>query len=157
MRHRFGMKIRISTGWKSPRHAVGFTLIEVFITAAIIALLAMIAYPSFMQSLRDDNRSDAQAALARVSVNLERYFATNGTYTTDTALLGLQIDDDTAYSDANHYVITIAPGATGIASSYVISATAVAGDVQINDEGCTVLSLDSQGHRVPDPSDSRCW
>ena len=152
------MNIRIPAGWAPTRRAAGFTLIEVTIAIAIVGLLAMIAYPSVMQKLRDGNRSDAQAALARVSVNLERFFATNGTYTTNPTLLGLQTDDGgTAFSDANHYVITVTPGATGIASSYVITATAAAGDMQTNDEGCTVLSLDSLGSRFPDPNGSRCW
>jgi type IV pilus assembly protein PilE len=117
----------------------------------------MIAYPSFVQSLRNSNRSDAQAAIARVSVNLERFFATNGTYTINSAQLGLQMDGGDAVSDANHYVISVAAGATGIASSYVITATAAGDSTQAHDAGCTVLSLDSLGQRIPDPNGSRCW
>ena len=151
------MKLRLSASRTAPRRVAGFTLIETMITTAIVAILAMIAYPSFMQSLRNSNRSDAQAALARVSVNMERFFATNGAYTTDSTLLGLQVDGGTARSDANHYTVTVAAGPTGIASSYIVTATAAAGDMQTHDEGCTVLSLDSQGRRLPDPNDSRCW
>ncbi len=151
------MKLRTSATRNSPRRAAGFTLIEVMVTTAIVALLTMIAYPSFMQSIRNSNRSDAQAALARVSVNLERFFATNGTYTTDMSVLGLQMDGGAAYSDANHYTIAVAAGATGIASSYSITATAATGDIQVHDEGCTALSLDSRGTRSPNPNDSRCW
>ncbi len=124
---------------------------------AIIAVLAAIAYPSFIQSLRNSNRSDAQVALARVTVNLERFFATNGIYTTNCAVLGLQMVGATAYSDANHYVMTVVPGATGIGSSYVLTATARAGDMQTGDTGFTVLSMDSLGRRTPDPNISRCW
>ena len=94
------MKRRTSATRTVPQRVAGFTLIEVMITMAIVALLAMIAYPSFMQSIRNSNRSDAQAALARVSVNLERFFATNGTYTANSALIGLQVDGGTAYSRA---------------------------------------------------------
>ena len=151
------MKLPTSTKRTSPRRAAGFTLIEVMVTAGIIAILTMLAYPSFTQSLRKSNRSDAQAALVRVSVNLERFFATNGTYTTDTSLLGLQIVGGTAYSDSNHYVVTVAPGATGIASSYAVTATAAPGDMQTRDTGCTVLSMDSLGRRVPDPNAAQCW
>ena len=135
----------------------GFTLIETMVTAGIIALLAMMAFPSFVQSLRNSNRSDAQAAIARVSINLERFFATNGTYTTNSALIGLQMDEGNAVSDADHYVITVAAGPTGIASSYVVTATAAADSGQTHDAGCTTLSLDSVGQRIPDPNDSRCW
>ena len=151
------MKLRTSTKRISPPRIAGFTLIEVTIVAVIVALLAMMAYPTVVQRLRNDDRSDAQLALAQVSVNLERFFATNGTYTTNTALLGLQIDEGTAYSNANRYVMTVAPGETGIGLSYVITATAAAGDTWVDDGDCTVLSLDSLGHRVPDPNDSPCW
>jgi type IV pilus assembly protein PilE len=151
------MKLRHSASRTAPRRVAGFTLIETMITTAIVAMLAMIAYPSFMQSIRNSNRSDAQAALARVSVNLERFFATNGTYTTNSALIGLQLNEGVASSDASHYTIGVAAGPTGIASSYVITATAAADSMQTHDEGCTVMSLDSQGRRLPDPNDSRCW
>ena len=151
------MKIRTLPNWTPPRRAAGFTLIEIMIVVAIIAILVAIAYPSFVQSLRNSNRSDALAALTRVSVNLERFFATNGTYTTDCAVLGLQMVGAIAYSDANHYVMDVLPGPTGIGSSYVLTATARAGDMQTGDTGCTVLSMDSLGQRVPDPNVSRCW
>lgn len=135
----------------------GFTLVEAMITATILAMLAMIAYPSFMQSVRKSNRTDAQAALTRASNNLERFFGANGSYTTDAAQLGLTITAGAAYSDNGHYVVTVTAGPTGIGSSYVISATAAAGDIQADDTGCTTLTLDSLGRRTPDPAASRCW
>jgi len=140
------------------RRNSGFTLTELMITVAIVAILSMIAYPSFLQSVRKSNRTDAQTALTRASSNLERFFATNGTYTTDATQLGLMVDGGTAYSDNGHYVMTVAPGATdSIGSSYVVAANATPGDMQADDTGCTELSLDSQGRRTPDPTASRCW
>ncbi len=142
--------------WRGPRNA-GFTLVEVMIAVTILAILSMIAYPSFMQSVRKSKRTDAQTALTRATNNLERFFGTNGTYTTDTAQLGLKIDAGTAYSDNSHYIITVTAGATGIGSSYVVTANAAPGDMQADDTGCTALSLDSLGRRTPDPTASRCW
>ena len=135
----------------------GFTLLEAMITVVVIAILASIAYPSFMQSVRKSKRTDAHSALAKAASNLERFFGTNGTYTTDTSQLRMVIDAGTAYSDSGHYVITVAAGATGIGSSYIINASATPGDMQVDDTGCTALSLDSQGRRTPDPTASRCW
>ncbi len=139
-----------------PRNS-GFTLIEIMVTLLILALLTLIAYPSFMQSVRKSNRTDAHTALTRAASNLERFFGTNGTYTTDTSRLRLAMDAGTAYSDNRHYVITVAAGATGIGSSYVVSATAKPGDMQTGDTGCTGLTVDSLGRRTPDPVSSRCW
>ncbi|MFQ6005669.1 MAG: type IV pilin protein [Woeseia sp.] len=138
------------------RHS-GFTLVEAMITATILAMLAMIAYPSFMQSVRKSNRTDAQTALTRASNNLERFFGANGSYTTNATQLGLTITAGAAYSDNGHYIITVTAGPTGIGSSYVVTANAAAGDIQAKDTGCTTLTLDSLGRRTPDPAASRCW
>ena len=135
----------------------GFTLVEAMIVVVVIAILASIAYPSYMQSVRKSKRTDAHTALTRTSTNLERFFGTNGTYTTDTSQLRLMLDAGTAYSDNGHYIITVAAGATGIGSSYVVNANATPGDMQADDTGCTALSLDSLGRRTPDPTASRCW
>jgi len=139
-----------------PRNS-GFTLVEIVVVVAIIAILTMIAYPSFMQSVRKSKRTDAHTALTRASNNLERFFGTNNSYTTDAAQLGLMTEGGTAYSDNGNYVMTIEAGAYGIGSSYVINANAKAGDMQEDDDGCTALTLDSAGRRTPDPADSRCW
>ena len=140
-----------------PARHCGFNLIELMVTLIIIAILTMVAYPSFMQSVRKGKRSDAHTAMTRAASNLERFFSTNGTYTTDASQLGLTMDGGSAYSDQGHYVIAVAAGGTGIGSSYVVSATAKAGDMQEDDTGCTVFSIDSLGVRVPDPTTSKCW
>ena len=140
-----------------PARHCGFNLIELMVTLIIIAILTMVAYPSFMQSVRKGKRSDAHTAMTRAASNLERFFSTNGTYTTDASQLGLTMDAGSAYSNQGHYVIAVAAGGTGIGSSYVVSATAKAGDMQEDDTGCTVFSIDSLGVRVPDPTTSKCW
>lgn len=130
---------------------------ELLIALTIVAILTTIAFPSFMQSVRKSKRIDAQTALTNATNNLERFFATNGTYTVDSSQLGLKMDAGSAYSENGHYVVVVAAGATGIGSSYVVTATATADGVQAGDTGCTVLSLDSLGRRIPDPTASRCW
>jgi len=132
----------------------GFTLIELLIAMVILAVLVSIGYPSYIQSVRKGNRSDAETALIRTAGNQERFFATNGTYTTVVTDLGFTAD---GLSEHEHYEITVEAGATGIGSSYLITATAVAGHMQSKDIGCTVLSLDSLGAQLPDPVDSQCW
>lgn len=135
----------------------GFSLVELMIAVAIVGILGMVAYPSFMQSVRKSNRVDAHAALTRAANNQERFFSANSSYTTDASQLGLKMDGGSATSDDGHYGITIAAGPSGIGSSYVIKATAKAGDTQAKDTGCQTMSIDSAGRRVPDPSSSKCW
>jgi type IV pilus assembly protein PilE len=139
------------------RRSRGFTLIELMIAVAIIALLSMIALPSYMQNVRKSKRVDAQTVLTRTSNNLERFFSANSSYTTDVSLLGVIVDGGTGYSDDRNYVISVAAGGTGIGSSYVVTATADAGSSQSEDKGCTVLTVSSLGQRTPNPTTSRCW
>ncbi len=150
------MKIALKNHTGAGRNS-GFSLMELLIALTIVAILTTIAFPSFMQSVRKSKRIDAQTALTNATNNLERFFATNGTYTVDSSQLGLKMDAGSAYSENDHYVVVVAAGATGIGSSYVVTATATADGVQAGDTGCTVLSLDSLGRRIPDPTASRCW
>jgi prepilin-type N-terminal cleavage/methylation domain-containing protein len=51
----------------------GFTLIELMIVVAVIGLLAVVAYPSFQQSIIKSDRSDARTALAEILLAQERF------------------------------------------------------------------------------------
>ncbi len=58
----------------------GFTLIELMIAAAIIAIIAAIAYPSYQDSVRKSRRVDAKAALLNAAQVLERCYTEKSTY-----------------------------------------------------------------------------
>lgn len=62
------------------RTARGFTLIEVMITVAIVAILATIAIPSYRDYILRGNLADAPTALATVAAQMERYYQDNRTY-----------------------------------------------------------------------------
>jgi type IV pilus assembly protein PilA len=75
----------------------GFTLVEIMIVVAIIALLAAIAIPNLLRARLVANESAAQATLKTISTALETYAAGegNGNYgadstTTDTYLTSSQ-------------------------------------------------------------------
>lgn len=63
----------------------GFTLIELMIVIAVVAILAAIAFPSFMEQVRAARRSDALAEAGRVQLAMERWRADNPSYVTNTA------------------------------------------------------------------------
>ena len=58
----------------------GFTLIELLIVMVVISLLAMVAIPSYKNSVAKARRADAQTSLANFSGAMERFFTENGTY-----------------------------------------------------------------------------
>ena len=62
------------------RPMAGFTLLELMVTVAIIAIVMAIGYPSYQQYLTDSRRTDAQNALLAFATAMERYRTDNGSY-----------------------------------------------------------------------------
>lgn len=60
----------------------GFTLIEVMITVAIVAILAAVALPSYRDYILRGHLADASNGLATVRAQMERHFQDNRTYAT---------------------------------------------------------------------------
>ncbi len=66
----------------------GFTLVEIMIVVAIIALLAAIAIPNLLRAKMSSNDSVAKATVRALSTATESYAtANNGKYPTDIASL----------------------------------------------------------------------
>lgn len=65
-----------------PQHATarGFTLIELMITVAIVAVLGAVAYPSYQESVRKSRRAEARVALMEVLQQQERYMTQYNSY-----------------------------------------------------------------------------
>jgi type IV pilus assembly protein PilE len=53
--------------------SLGFTLLEVMIVCAIVAILAAIAYPSYQSSVQKSRRAEAKTALLGVAAQMERW------------------------------------------------------------------------------------
>lgn len=91
--------------------ASGFTLIELMIVVAVVAILAAIALPSFNEQVRKSRRSTAVADVASLQLALEKWRADNPTY----AGSGVSATN-------SNYVIAV-PAASASATSYTITAT----------------------------------
>ncbi len=60
----------------------GFTLLELMIVVAIVAILTTIAYPNYRDYVIRGQLVDATQGLAAVRANMERYFQDNRSYVT---------------------------------------------------------------------------
>mgnify|MGYP000489062785 CR=1 FL=1 len=133
----------------------GFTLIELMIVVAIIGIISAIAYPSYQESVRKSNRSDAKAALNDVAQRLQRCFTTYSAY--NNTGCGV-VDTDSALesiaSPEGFYTITGALTAT----TYTLTATPQG--TQASDARCGKFTLTNTGDRgVADATESAsyCW
>lgn len=130
--------------------ALGFTLIEVMIVVAVIAILAAIAVPNYQEYVRRGYRSEARAGLLQAAQWMERAATATGVY--PTALPG-----SLAGVPSNRYTIAFADGHTN--GEFTLNATPR--QSQQGDK-CGTLTLSNTGQRGASGSTSgdlvtECW
>ncbi len=125
----------------SPRHARrtslrGFTVVELMIAVVIAGVLAVVAIPTFLDTMRKSRRAEAVAALSALQQAQERFRSNNATYAANSALTtGLGLGATTA---SGYYAIAIG---TATATGYTATATGRTGTSQANDGNCRVLGV----------------
>jgi type IV pilus assembly protein PilE len=140
----------------------GFTLIELMIVVAVAAVLALIAVPSYMDTVRKSRRADAMAGLMRWQQFQERVRGNQPAYAS--AVASMPGPPSTSDSPEGHYTLSIdAAGPAG----YTMSATAKSGSPQFADTKCrkltVTMSLGSITTKSFDASNAettnttRCW
>jgi type IV pilus assembly protein PilE len=130
----------------------GFTLIELMIAVAIVAILARISYPVYIQYVVKANRADAESQLMQLAQAMERDYAINDRYNSAMAVpSNLARSPATGTIIYNISILVTLPAATPCltstsATQYLLQATPLATGVNKNDG---YLLLDSLG--------GKCW
>lgn len=126
---------RTSSGTRSPRPVFGFTLIEVMITVAIIAILAAVAMPAYSDYLLRGRLVEAPNTLGSERVLMEQYFQDNRTYAdVSTSILspcsstklaalntGLKYFAISCTFDATGYTLTASGRGTAAGATYTVN------------------------------------
>ncbi|MBI3368738.1 MAG: type IV pilin protein [Burkholderiales bacterium] len=130
----------------------GFTLIELMIGVAIVAILTAIAYPGYAKQVAKGRRAEAKTALLAVAQKMERFYTERATYA------GAALGSGGIYaatSENGYYNLSItAQTATGFTIKAVptgIQASDKCGSYVYNDAGTKSLGADATD------SVANCW
>ena len=135
----------------------GFTLIELLITVAIVAIVASLAYPSFMGAVRKSRRSEAFDMTTRIQQAQEKWRANHSAYTADLVALGDNLSTVSTQVTTPHgyYQLSVTVPADATAGSmYTITATAAGS--QTADTQCATMTATMQAGRL-NYSPAVCW
>ncbi len=134
--------IRICSSLRSRRE--GFTLIELMIVVAIIAILAMIGIPSYDRYVVRSNRAVAKQFMLSIASKQEQYMLDARSYAGGVAALttlGLTAPAELATRYTFSVADCVAP-----CSTYTITATPIGAQAS---DGPAPLTLDNLGNKSP--------
>lgn len=121
----------------------GFTLIELMIVVAIIAILSAIALPAYNESVRKTKRAEAVSVLTEGAQRLEVFFSQNGRYCADAGCSGIADVFQVVIPTSGTPYYTIASDDTALTlRTFTLTATpegSMAGD------DCGTLSINQSG------------
>lgn len=141
----------------------GFTLIELMVAVAVVAILAGIAYPSYIDHVRKAKRAEGKVALMQLLQQQERFYSQRGNYI---AFSSASTDEDEKkfkwYSgntaESSGYEI-VGEACQGESIKNCVQLTAKPGtskvDASFKDPSCGNLTITSTGVKGAD-SDN-CW
>ena len=141
----------------------GFSLTELLVTLAILALLASAAVPLWQRQVERARRIDATDALMRIAVLQERFYFENGRYAGPAELgaappAGLGVSG----TEQGYYRLQLKALDGGLTVGFAVSAIVVPDGPQTGDEQCRKFLLDSTGRRsaetaAGEDSGTACW
>jgi type IV pilus assembly protein PilE len=139
----------------------GFTLIEVMITVAIIAILASIGYPSYTKYIARAKRSAAEAVMQTLASKQEQYMLNARSYypagtapatSTDFTSLGVAVSPEVAGA----YTITVGSDNSATPPTFYVEAVPKTAQAA-NDSKCGTLRITNTNVKTASGGGSGCW
>lgn len=140
----------------------GVTLIELIIVMIIVGVLAAVAIPSYRSYVIRSQRADAKDALLALATAQEKFYLQCNTYATliDNAPDCVAGELQGADTSKNGWYSLAVDAADAI--NFTVSAVAVAGESQFQDEACRTFRVTDRGIRTAANSGNadntaECW
>jgi type IV pilus assembly protein PilE len=145
--------------------AAGFTLIELMIVVVIVAVLLIVAIPTYLSQIRESRRTEARNYLVELASREERYYATQNAYTSTASNLGYAGFGSGNPVGGGYYYIsapTVPDPNNASQPSFSLTALPVTGKGQDKDSYCASFTVESNGKRTALNSggtddSSYCW
>ena len=141
------------------RAARGFTLIEVMIVVAVIAILASIAIPSYRDYILRGQLVDATNLLSATRANMERYFQDNRTYAAFTVGANNFAPPCASSPAVGKFTVTCTGADTPTGTRYVLTANGTGSvanfSYTVDQDGVPATVSLGAGWTVPTPNS--CW
>jgi len=132
-------------------HHYGWTLIELVVVVAVLAILVMIAYPVYTEQIIKSRRPDGMALLYNAAQREQQFYTVNNSFTATAGSGGLDIS---ATSSDGYYTLSI------VADSTTYTLTATRAGLQTADTRCgdlTLTHLGAKGNSGGSLPASKCW
>jgi type IV pilus assembly protein PilE len=130
----------------APSHRLrGFTLVELLITIAVLALLVRIAFPSYQAYMKRVYRSEAQSLMLDLANREQQYLLDNRSFLGGASAVSTLAPTNVPADVTAYYTVTIT-AAAGPPPSFLITATPKSGTPVA---GETAFTLDQDGTKLP--------